>query len=81
MGALDGNSLYLQRIELAEPIPTGDYVGELPVVRSLAAGGLDFKKPVTIFVGENGVGKSTLVEAIAIRMGIRTRGRAWPKRS
>ena len=74
MGALDGNSLYLQRIELAEPIPTGDYVGELPVVRSLAAGGLDFKKPATIFVGENGVGKSTLVEAIAIRMGFNPEG-------
>ena len=74
MGALDANSLYLQRIELAEPIPAGDYVGELPVVRSLAAGGLDFKKPATIFVGENGVGKSTLVEAIAIRMGFNPEG-------
>ena len=74
MGALDANSLYLQRIELAEPVPAGDYVGELPVVRNLAAGGLDFKKPVTIFVGENGVGKSTLVEAIAIRMGFNPEG-------
>lgn len=74
MGALDSTSLYLQRIELAEPVPADDYVGKLPVVRSLAAGGLDFEKPVTIFVGENGVGKSTLVEAIAVRMGFNPEG-------
>jgi predicted ATPase len=27
--------------------------------------GLDFRTPVTLFVGENGTGKSTLLEAIA----------------
>jgi len=32
--------------------------------------GLDFRTPVTLFVGENGTGKSTLLEAIARRCGI-----------
>jgi predicted ATPase len=32
--------------------------------------GLDFTTPVTLFVGENGTGKSTLLEAIARRCGI-----------
>lgn len=32
--------------------------------------GLDFTTPVTFFVGENGTGKSTLLEAIARRAGI-----------
>ena len=75
MSALDSDSLYLQRVLLAEEIPAGDYVGDLPVVRSLgASGGLAFQRPVTIFVGENGVGKSTLIEAIAIRMGFNPEG-------
>ncbi|MEN6578158.1 MAG: AAA family ATPase [Phycisphaerales bacterium] len=32
--------------------------------------GLDFTTPVTFFVGENGTGKSTLLEAVARRAGI-----------
>jgi predicted ATPase len=32
--------------------------------------GLDFRTPVTLFVGENGTGKSTLLEAIARACGI-----------
>ena len=35
---------------------------DIPFVRNLS---LEFRKPVTFFVGENGSGKSTLVEAIA----------------
>ncbi|WP_439681856.1 AAA family ATPase [Embleya sp. MST-111070] len=34
-------------------------------VRQLAAEGLDFDRPLTFLVGENGSGKSTIVEAIA----------------
>jgi predicted ATPase len=30
---------------------------------------LDFQRPITIIVGENGTGKSTLLEAIAIQAG------------
>lgn len=75
MAVLDRASLYLQSVLLAEPIPAGDYVGSLPVVRSLGRPeGLTITKPVTIFVGENGVGKSTLIEAIAIRMGFNPEG-------
>ena len=35
---------------------------------------LDFKKPVTFFVGENGSGKSTLLEAIAVAHGFNPEG-------
>ncbi len=35
---------------------------------------LTFNKPVTFFVGENGTGKSTLIEAIAVAMGFNAEG-------
>lgn len=47
---------------------------DLPCVRAIADHGLEFRSPVTFFVGENGSGKSTIVEAIAEAYGIDVRG-------
>ena len=44
----------------------------VPVVRDLAR--LDFTSAVTCFVGENGSGKSTVLEAIAAAAGLPTVG-------
>ncbi|TLG76550.1 AAA family ATPase [Culicoidibacter larvae] len=44
----------------------------LPVVKNL--NNIVFDKAVTIFIGENGVGKSTLIEAIAISLGFNPEG-------
>lgn len=75
MGALRSTDLYLQRVEIDGDIPGNDYVARLPIVKSMVnSGGISFCRPVTIFVGENGVGKSTLIEAIAIRMGFNPEG-------
>jgi len=38
----------------------------LPVIQSLHQADLEFDSPVTIFVGENGTGKSTLLEGLAV---------------
>jgi predicted ATPase len=46
----------------------------VPCVGSLVGRGLEFRKPVTFLVGENGSGKSTVVEAIAERFGLDARG-------
>ena len=35
---------------------------------------LNFKAPVTFFVGENGVGKSTFIEALAVALGLPAEG-------
>ena len=35
---------------------------------------LEFKKPITFFVGENGSGKSTILEAIAVNCGFNISG-------
>lgn len=51
------------------------YTAELPVVKSLAeTEELIFAGPVTYFVGENGTGKSTLLEAIAVKYGFNAEG-------
>jgi predicted ATPase len=54
---------YLVRLQLREGAAPGpEYPFNLPLVRSLD---IEFTSPVTFFVGENGTGKSTVIEAIA----------------
>lgn len=67
-------SLYIKQISIPEPIPAYSYIGELPVVRYLTENPIVFQRPVTFFVGENGIGKSTLIEALAIGMGFNAEG-------
>ncbi len=46
----------------------------LAPVRTLTSEGLNFTKPVTFLVGENGSGKSTIIEAIAEGFGLDAHG-------
>jgi len=67
--------MFIRSIRLSDMPPARNYISTLPVVRHLAQmGELRFDKPVTIFVGENGVGKSTLIEALAVAMGFNAEG-------
>lgn len=51
------------------------YISHLPVVKYLSDNKeIAFNKPVTFFAGENGTGKSTLIEAIAIAAGFNAEG-------
>ena len=69
------SELYVSGIRLSKAIPQDNYLHDLPVCRHLKRmGSLDFSKRVTFFVGENGVGKSTLIEALAISMGFNPEG-------
>lgn len=66
---------YISGVRLRALPPEGSYLRDLPVVRSLAAmDELPFTRPVTFLVGENGTGKSTLLEAIAVAYGFNAEG-------
>ena len=70
-----GQKLYLNSVFLHTRPPRGEYYAALPAVRHLAAGNrLPFPAPITFFVGENGTGKSTLLEAIAVAAGFNAEG-------
>lgn len=53
-------------------IPKDNYISKLDVVKNIKE--LKFNKPVTFFVGENGLGKSTLIEAIATKWSFNAEG-------
>lgn len=68
------SNLYVRQISLPHPLPADCYFSHLPVVQSIRQQPLELTSPVTFFVGENGVGKSTLIEAIAVSMGFNPEG-------
>lgn len=69
------SDLYLKTIRLSGEIPENSYLHDLSVIRHLRRQRkLDFHKRVTFLVGENGIGKSTLIEAIAVNMGFNPEG-------
>ena len=69
------SNLHVSTVRLSRELPRGSYLNDLPVVRNLKEMGiLRFTRPVTFLVGENGIGKSTLIEAIAVNMGFNPEG-------
>ena len=66
---------YLNEIVFEGGLPETSYLHALPVVKHLCAHPrLAFDASVTILVGENGTGKSTLLEAIAVACGFNPEG-------
>lgn len=65
---------YLQQVSLRDDLDLDfdAFPLTLPCVQQLGA--LDFHPDVTFFVGENGTGKSTLLEAIAVALGFGPEG-------
>lgn len=74
MSSIYGPILYLRHVELLrERVPSYDrYPFNLPVVRALQR--LVFQKQITFLVGENGSGKSTVLEGIAAAWGFNPEG-------
>jgi len=66
-----GSKLFVVRAELGDHAPR-DYRRDVPAMRDFD--GIEFKTPVTFFVGENGSGKSTIIEALAVAAGFNQEG-------
>lgn len=67
--------LYVRKIELVGGEADTTYLTRIPVMRHLqACREIPLEKPVTFFVGENGTGKSTLLEAVAVAYGFNPEG-------
>lgn len=70
MGSPSIFDLYVRGLRISRRIPQDSYLSNLPAVRCLQEPNeLALTKRVAFLVGENGVGKSTLMEALAIAMG------------
>jgi predicted ATPase len=70
-GPRAGSGSFLRSMHLASGAPTAGFPFEMSAVANL--GTLSFGD-VTIFVGDNGTGKSTLVEALAVAAGFNAEG-------
>lgn len=70
-----GVGRFIERIRLADDGDLDRYPFTVPVVGQLRrSGGLTLAPGVTLLVGENGTGKSTLIEAIAVAAGFNAEG-------
>ncbi len=66
---------YISEISFDNKLNKDSYLNNLPVIKHLSkTEKLSFDAPVTFFVGENGTGKSTLLEAIAVAYGFNAEG-------
>lgn len=68
------SKLFVRRITLErDKIDNYDsYPFNIEVIKNLSE--INFKKQVTFLVGENGIGKSTFIEAIAVALGLNPEG-------
>lgn len=66
---------YIRTVKIHDCPEKSGYPFDIPAIQYLEQGNsLDLQNPVTFFVGENGTGKSTLLEGIAIALGFNAEG-------
>lgn len=72
---MEQQARYISRVLLHKDPPCDSYLSGLPMVKYLSLHReLVLPSNVTFFVGENGTGKSTLLEAIAVAYGFNAEG-------
>lgn len=66
--------MFLRSLEMLNKLGSSDdkYPFSIPAIQNLET--IEFKRNITFFVGENGSGKSTILEAIAYQCGFNTAG-------
>ncbi len=67
------NNQFIRGIKFEwDNIPENSYLRKIEALKDIES--LEFSNPITFFVGENGTGKSTLLEAIAVSHGFNPEG-------
>lgn len=64
--------LFVRGLKLESEQDNGSYPFSIPAVRAMES--IVFSCPVTFLVGENGTGKSTIIEALAVAAGFNAEG-------
>jgi predicted ATPase len=72
--AADGRAVRLIRHDPGSPIDTSRWPATVPAVEQMLCEGLELPPGVTVLVGENGSGKSTMVEMLAEACGLNPQG-------
>ena len=70
----DGRVVRLVRHDAGSPIDTSRWPATVPAVEQLLCEGLELPAGVTVLVGENGSGKSTMMEMLAEACGLNPQG-------
>lgn len=70
----DGRTVRLIRHDPGRPIDTSRWPATVPAVEQMLCEGLELPPGVTVLVGENGSGKSTMVEMLAEVCGLNPQG-------
>ena len=74
-GPAASGRLYIRSLRVRDEVQReGGYLACLPAVRALTERELHLSSRVTCFVGENGTGTSTLLEAVAVCAGFNAEG-------
>ena len=71
---MDSSELFVSEVRISGGLKEDAYYAKIPAVQCLEKNGLLFDSKVTFLVGENGSGKSTILEAIAIAAGFNPEG-------
>lgn len=72
---MENSVKFIEAVRLSKKLPRGSYLNDIPAIEWLSAEyELPLKSRVTFFVGENGTGKSTLLEGIAVACGFNPEG-------
>ena len=66
--------LFVRSIRATKDISKDNYLYNIPAIRYLMENELFFDRKVTFLIGENGSGKSTIIEALALCLGFNVEG-------
>jgi predicted ATPase len=70
----DGRAVRLVRHDPGRPVDTSRWPATVPAVEQLLCEGLELAPGLTVLVGENGSGKSTIMETLAEACGLNPQG-------